>query len=196
MSARVISILVVAASVLGLAFALVSTSDYAQHLDRQMHELHCSFVPGAPASGDGDAACKAALFSPYSALFRGTYWGGVPVSLFAVGAFGFFAAFGLYLLLGRAPRVAYVFLALAGLGPLAASITMFVISLTRLHTFCKTCIGIYAASILLAVGAVLAALEARRPPASARPKSVVDPLAPTVHGVTPAARARAARELA
>ncbi|MFO0002032.1 MAG: hypothetical protein ACK559_12955, partial [bacterium] len=30
----------------GLLFSAVSTYDFAQHLDRQVHGLHCSFVPG------------------------------------------------------------------------------------------------------------------------------------------------------
>src|SRR5262249_19309822 len=81
----------VVAAALGLVFAVYSTYDYAQHLDRQMHAVHCSFIPGAPA-GTEDSACKAALFSPYSAIFRATWWGGIPISLFAVGAFSFFAA--------------------------------------------------------------------------------------------------------
>ena len=61
---------------------------------------------------------------PGSALFRATWWGGVPISLFAVGAFSFFAAFALYLLLSRerAPREAYLFLGIAGCGPVVASV--------------------------------------------------------------------------
>lgn len=160
---RTIAVVVTVAALLGLTFAAYSTHDYAQHLDRQVHAVHCSFIPGAPADGDGDNACKAALFSPYSALFRGTYWGGVPISLFAVGAFSFFAAFGAYLLIARerAPRIAYGFLGIAGLGPLAASIAMFVVSAVKIHAFCKLCVGIYVSSAALAAAAVLALLEYR-----------------------------------
>lgn len=161
--ARTIAILVTAAAVLGLVFAAYSTYDYAQHLDRQVHAVHCSFIPGAPASHEADNACKAALFSPYSAIFRATYWGGVPISLFAVGAFSFFAAFGAYLLAKRegVPRVAYAFLGIVGLSPLVASIVMFLISAIKLHSFCKLCVGIYVASIALAVAAVMALLHLR-----------------------------------
>jgi uncharacterized membrane protein len=155
--ARVLAIVALAAAALGLVFAIYSTYDYAQHLDRQMHAVHCSFIPGAPAATE-DNACKAALFSPYSAIFRGAYWGGIPISLFAIGAFSFFAAFAAYLLVARerAPRVAFLFLGIAGVGPLLASLVMFVISATKLHSFCKLCVGIYVSSLALAIAAVLA----------------------------------------
>jgi uncharacterized membrane protein len=147
------------ASFLGLVFAAYSTYDYAVHLDRQVHAIHCSFIPGAPASTDGDNPCKTALFSAYSALFRGTYWGGVPISLFALGAFCFFAAFALYLVMGgeRISKRAWPFLAAASLLPLAASIGMFFVSVTHLHTLCKLCVGIYVSSIVLAVSAFVGA---------------------------------------
>jgi uncharacterized membrane protein len=162
---RTIALITVVAAALGLIFAVYSTYDYAQHLDRQMHAVHCSFIPGAPASGE-DNACKTALFSPYSAIFRATFWGGIPISLFAVGAFGFFAALGAYLFAARArapARVALLVLAACGLAPLAASIAMFVVSATKLHSYCKLCVGIYVSSIALAVAAVLAFLVWRKP---------------------------------
>jgi uncharacterized membrane protein len=179
---RTIAIVALVAAALGLIFAVYSTYDYAQHLDRQMHSVHCSFIPGAPAGSD-DNACKAALFSPYSAIFRATWWGGIPISLFAVGAFSFFIAFATYLLVARerAPRVAYLFLAITGFGPVVASLVMFVISATKLHTFCKLCVGIYVSSIALAVASVLAFLHWRstRPvrPSEAEPPAPL-PLAP------------------
>jgi hypothetical protein len=158
---KLLALLVIGASVLGLTFAAYSTYDYGQHLDRQIHAIHCSFIPGAPVSDDADNPCKAALFSPYSALFRQSYWGGVPISLFALGAFCFFGGFGLYLFLAgdRAPKKAHLFLAGAGFTPLMASAVMFFISLTRLHEFCKICVGIYFSSSVLAVGAYFALRE-------------------------------------
>jgi hypothetical protein len=100
------------------------------------------------------------MYSPYSAIMRDKYWGGVPIALFAVGAFVFFVAFSLYLLLANrdAPRRAARFLGVLSLTPLAASILMFLVSLLKLGEFCKVCIGIYAASIALAVGGIAAAL--------------------------------------
>lgn len=162
-SARTIAIVVAAAAVIGLIFAVYSTYDYALHLDRQMHSVHCSFIPGAPADSD-DSACKAALFSPYAAIFRATYWGGIPISLFAVGAFAFYAAFAAYLFFARetAPRSAFAFLGISGFGPLLVSLVMFVISLTKLGSFCKLCVGIYVCSIALAVAAALSLIRFRR----------------------------------
>jgi uncharacterized membrane protein len=143
------------ASLLGLLFASYSTLDYASHLDRRLHDVHCSFIPGAAATGEAEA-CRAAMYSPYSALLKDQYWGGLPISLFALGAFCFFAAFSLYLLLSgeRAPRRAGGFFALVGVTPLLVSILMFTIALTQLGQLCKTCVGIYIASFLLAFGSV------------------------------------------
>jgi uncharacterized membrane protein len=151
------------ASALGLLFASYSTFDYANHLDRGLHDVHCSFIPGAPATDAADA-CRAAMYSPYSALLKQDYWGGIPISLFAVGAFAFFLAFAVYLLGrgGEAPRSAADFFGVVGVTPLLVSLGMLFISATRVGAFCKTCIGIYIASALLALGAGLAAWFHRR----------------------------------
>lgn len=145
-------------------FGGLSTLDYSKHLDRQVHGIHCSFIPGAAADASGENACRAAMYSPYSALFRDKYWGGVPISLFAVGAFAFFTAYTLWLLLSgpNAPRRAAQFFGPVSLTPLAASILMFTISALKLGQFCKTCVGIYGASVLLAIGGIGYMLEARR----------------------------------
>src|SRR5271154_7603121 len=95
--ARRAAIVAAVVAILALVFAAYSTYDYAAQLDRQVHAVHCSFIPGLPVSSDGDNPCKVALFSAYSAILRGTFWGGVPISLFAMGAFAFLFAFGLYL---------------------------------------------------------------------------------------------------
>jgi uncharacterized membrane protein len=173
------AVLALVASLLGFAFAASSTLDYVRHLDRQIHDIHCSFIPGLTTTAQGaDTACRVAMYSPYAALMRDRYWGGIPISLFALGAFAFFAAFSLYLLLAgpSAPRKSYQFLALAGVTPLLASLVMFIISAARLGQFCKTCVGIYIASALLAVAGIaaymedkrLAAVEASRPPRGVR----------------------------
>jgi uncharacterized membrane protein len=155
-NSRFPALLALIGSVLGLVFASYSTFDYAQHLDRRLHDVHCSFIPGAPATSEAEA-CRAAMYSPYSALLREQYWGGIPISLFALGAFTFFAGFSLYLLVagGRAPRKAVGFFALVSVTPLLVSIVMLTISLTRIGSLCKTCVGIYAASFLLALGGVM-----------------------------------------
>ncbi len=157
------------ASVLGLVFGGLSTLDYSKHLDRQVHDIHCSFVPGLAPGQGGESACRAAMYSPYSAIFRDKYWGGVPISLFAVGAFSFFAAYALYLLLAgpSAPRRAAQFFGAVSVTPLLVSGLMFAISALKLGQYCKTCVGIYVASALLAVGGIGVLLDARGGPAPA-----------------------------
>lgn len=140
-------------SLLGLLFASYSTMDYAEHLDRGLHDVHCSFIPGAPATDEAEA-CRAAMYSSYSAIFREAMWGGIPISLFALGAFAFFGGFALYLLVAgaRAPKQAVGFFAAASVTPLLVSLVMLTISVTKLGHLCKTCVGIYIASFLLACG--------------------------------------------
>ena len=159
---KVPAIIALVASGLGLLFASNSTLDYAAHLDRQLHDMHCSFIPGAQATSEAEP-CRAALYSPYSALFKDAYWGGIPISLFGLGAFCFFAAFSLYLLIAgeRVSRRTLGFFALIGLTPLCVSLLMFTISVTQIGTLCKTCVGIYLSSALLAFGAVTAWWSAR-----------------------------------
>ncbi|HMR75972.1 MAG TPA: vitamin K epoxide reductase family protein [Polyangiaceae bacterium] len=175
MKSRGFAILALLGALLGLVFALTSTLDYASHLDRRLHDVTCSFIPGAAATGEAEA-CRTAMYSPYAALLRDSYWGGIPISLFAVGAFCFFAGFAIYLAVAgqAAPRRAVLLFAGTGVTPALVSIGMFVISATRLGTFCKTCVGIYIASFVLAVAALLglATLSAKhatdrpRPPGS------------------------------
>ena len=43
-------IVVLVGALVGLFFAGVSTYDFVQHLDRQVHSLHCSFIPGMSAA--------------------------------------------------------------------------------------------------------------------------------------------------
>jgi uncharacterized membrane protein len=145
-------------------FASYSTLDYAHHLDRRLHEVHCSFIPGAPATAEGEA-CRAAMYSPYSAVMRDSLWGGIPISLFALGAFAFFAGFSVYLLLARerASRTGWAFFAAVSVTPLIVSIVMFTISVTKLGTVCKTCVGTYIASALVASGGILGLVASRKP---------------------------------
>jgi uncharacterized membrane protein len=168
---------------LGLIFGGLSSLDYVQHLDRQVHDVHCSYVPGLGAGATPDNACRVAMYSPYSALFRDQFWGGVPIALFAVGAFGFFAAFALYLLLaGRhAPRKAQIFLAVFSLSPVAVSILMGTIAALKLGHFCKTCVGIYASSAILAVAAIAGLFTDRAaPPRPAAPPPFRGGVSPTL----------------
>ncbi len=164
---------------LGLLFSAYSSLDYAEHLDRALHDIHCSYVPGASPTAEAEA-CRAAMYSAYGAVFREALWGGVPVGLFSLGAFSFFAGFALYLLIAgdRASTRAVQFFALLGVTPLIVSVMMFVVSLLELGTVCKTCVGIYIASILLAGGALAGLATLRHgPEALGRP--------PRPRGATP-----------
>jgi hypothetical protein len=180
---RIAAGLCLAGALLGIVFAAYSTGDYTAHLDRQMHAVHCSFIPGADVSSDEANPCKAALFSPYSALFRQTFWGGIPISLGAVGCFCFFLGLGAYLALGpaRASRRSVELLGMAAVFPLGASLVMFFISATQLHEFCKLCVGIYTSSALIAAAAVVGwralALEKKDGDAAGRPGGSVSVLA-------------------
>ncbi|MGE5186311.1 MAG: vitamin K epoxide reductase family protein [Acidobacteriota bacterium] len=149
-------IVVLVGAALGLVFAGVSTYDFVQHLDRQVHTLHCSFIPGM-GHGAGESGCQVAMMSPYSSVFRTKVWGGVPISLPAMAVFAFILCYSVDLLLSKRkddPR-STGFLALACALPAAMSLLMGTISLTKLGTACKLCIGIYVASALCLTGAIV-----------------------------------------
>ncbi len=150
------TLLALIGSLLGLTFAALSSTDYAAHLDRGVHDLHCSLIIGAPPTSDAEA-CRAAMYSPYSAVLKDKLWGGLPISLFALGAFAFFAGFALYLLLAgtRVKRASLILFGLTALTPFMASALMFTISMVKLGSLCKVCVGIYISSTLLAISGAL-----------------------------------------
>ncbi|HSN91498.1 MAG TPA: vitamin K epoxide reductase family protein, partial [Anaeromyxobacteraceae bacterium] len=155
--------LALAGALVGALFSAVSTSDFMQHLDRQVHAIHCSFLPGA-AREVAESGCRTAMMSPYSSFFRETLWGGVPVSLWALAVFAFLAyRAALLLWRGRATSgETKVLLAAAGL-PVAVSVLYGVLSVAKLDVLCKVCVGVYAASALTFVGALLAHRAADAP---------------------------------
>lgn len=159
---RLPAILGTVGAAMGLFFAAFSTHDYAQHLDRQLHGTHCSFIPGLADAAGGANACTAAMYSPYSALFRTKYWGGVPISLFALGAFAFFLAWSITLLTAgnAASKRNWQTFGVAAFTPGMVSLLMFFISLTKLDGFCKLCVGMYTSSLILAVGGGIALWKA------------------------------------
>jgi uncharacterized membrane protein len=164
-------IVVLVGALAGLVFAGLSTYDFARHLDRQVHSVSCSFIPGADRQLGG-SGCEAAMMSSYSSVLRGTVWGGIPISLPAMSVFAFILFFGADLALGRRQhdRRATGFLALATALPAAASVVMAIVSLTQLGTVCKVCAMIYAASAACLTGAlVLWRGAAAGAPAPARP---------------------------
>lgn len=148
-------ILVLVGAALGLVLAGLSTYDFVQHLDRQVHSVHCSFIPGLGKEA-GESGCQVAMMSPYSSVFRTAVWGGIPISLPAMAVFAFILMFAIDLALTRRQfdSRATGFLALACALPAATSIVMLIISLTKLGTTCKLCVGIYIASTACLVGAL------------------------------------------
>lgn len=166
MPGRVHIAILVVACLIGLAFASVSTFDFAQHLDRQVHDLHCSFIPGQrTATTEGAAAgCQVTLMSPYSSMLRATVWGGIPISLPAMAVFAFLAFRGLDLLgrEGLARRRAAGFLFAASAIPVIASAVMGAIAMVELEAACKLCIGIYGASLVTFLAAGLAFASIRK----------------------------------
>ncbi|MEE2787130.1 MAG: hypothetical protein VX589_07300, partial [Myxococcota bacterium] len=68
-----------AASIFGIVLASQSTSDFVAHLDRAVHAMHCSVVPGGEAD-IGESGCRTVMLSPYSSWFRDRYWGGIPIA--------------------------------------------------------------------------------------------------------------------
>jgi len=154
---------VVAAALLGATFSAVSTADFTQFLDRQVHGLHCSFVPGAGREL-GESGCRTVLMSPYSSYFRDRIWGGIPVALWALAVFSYLVArAGAPLLRGHTSRKEAGFLVAATGLPLGMSVLYFALSL-QVGATCKVCVGMYVSSIAAFVAAVLAW---RQTPASA-----------------------------
>jgi len=152
-------------SAAGLLFASVSTYDFVAHLDRQVHGLHCSLLPGiGTPDASGTSGCHVTLMSPYSSVLRESIWGGIPISLPAMAVFAFLLFWGAMLALtGRArDERATAFYAAATGVPALTSLVMAIISLSALDALCKVCLGIYLSSLLCVVGAVLTWSAARR----------------------------------
>lgn len=157
MRPRPFTIVFLLAAAAGLFFTGWSTADFVAQLDRQVHSIHCSFVPGLDTTdATGSSGCHVTMMSPYSSVLRSALWGGLPISLPGMGVFAFLLFRGLDLLLnGREnDRGATGFVALAAVLPLLTSLVMGYISLVTLGAACKLCIGTYIASTV----AFLAAL--------------------------------------
>lgn len=162
---RLMAALVVVAAAAGCFFSGFSAYDSVQHLDRDVHGLHCSFVPGfGRAVTDATSGCHVMMMSPYSSVFRQHVWGGIPIAILAMSVFAFLLYWSLTLAArGRlGDRRATGFLLTATLLPLGASCGMAAVAITVLHAVCKLCVGIYAASVLAFVGALVLWLCARR----------------------------------
>ena len=157
--------LAAAAAGWGAFLAGLSTRDFVLHLDRQVHAVHCSLVPGA-AADVGATGCKTAMLSPYSSLFRESLWGGLPISLLGLAVFAFLAARAVHLALSpsRTRRDA-LFFVLAALVPVGSSAVYGTISMLELGEICELCLGMYVASGLILLFGLVAL--ARAPKAAA-----------------------------
>jgi uncharacterized membrane protein len=141
-------------------FAGVSSYDFIAHLDRQVHAITCSIVPGLGAKdASGTSGCHAVLMSPYSSVLRELTWGGIPIALPALGVFVFLLFRAVDLLLRKqVTRQELAFLIAAATLPVLTSIVYSIISLTMIGTFCKVCVGIYVSSLGVFVAAIAAHL--------------------------------------
>jgi uncharacterized membrane protein len=160
-------VVVLAFALVGVAFSAVSTYDFVEHLDRQVHSIHCSFLPGA-GSDYGESGCRVVMLSPYSSFFRQSLWGGIPVALWSLAVFAFLAwRAGALLWRGGANRRETAFLVAAFGLPVLMSLVYGYLAMAELDAVCKVCVGIYLASF----GGLAAALWAhlRAAPAVAGP---------------------------
>jgi uncharacterized membrane protein len=153
---------------LGVAFSAVSTYDFVAHLDRQVHSISCSFIPGLAEAGTGNASgCYAVMMSPYSSVLRDATWGGIPIALPSLSVFAFLAFFGIALILKKNAELKPAHLAFAVAAaalPTVVSIVFWIIAVKAVGAVCKNCVGIYISSFGALVAAVAAfAVSARRP---------------------------------
>jgi len=175
-------------------FASASTLDFVQHLDRQVHELHCSFVPGLVEPDEESTGCQVTLLSPYSSVMRTSLWGGIPISLPAMAVFAFLGFRAIELSFADATRrktMAAIALVTTAV-PVLASVVMGYLAFTKLHAACKLCIGIYASSGVALVMAVAALLAARAEARAAVPAPVaVDQYGQPIAAATPSPKTAA-----
>jgi uncharacterized membrane protein len=157
-SPRKTLILLAAFALAGVIFAGVSSYDFIAHLDRQVHAITCSIMPGiGPKDISGESGCHTVLMSPYSSVLRDLTWGGIPIALPALGVFAFLLFRAVDLLLRkRMVRGETGFMVAATALPVLTSIIYSIISATQIGTFCKVCVGIYASSLGVFVAAIAA----------------------------------------
>jgi uncharacterized membrane protein len=149
------ALLALAGALVGALFSALSATDFMQHLDRQVHAIHCSFIPGA-AKEIAESGCRTVMMSPYSSFLREQLWGGIPIALWSLAVFAFLAYRAALLAWRRAATSgeATVLFAAAGL-PVVMSVAYGVLSVAKLDALCKVCVGIYAASAVTFAGALL-----------------------------------------
>lgn len=154
---RPFTILFLVAAACGMFFAGMSTWDFIAHLDRDVHDVTCSFIPGLLASDtSASSGCHVTMMSPYSSVLRTTVWGGIPIALPGLAVFAFLMFRGLDLVFNRREddKRATTFLLLATVLPALTSVVMGYLSMVELGAACKLCIGIYISSFVALAAAV------------------------------------------
>lgn len=156
---RVPLALLLVAALFGCWFAGTSTSDFVEHLDREVHKIHCSYNPTAEVESTIESPCRTVMLSPYSSWFRQDYWGGIPVSLWAIAVFAFLAYRAAHLLIrGRPVRSEGLFLFAATLLPAGMSGMYYWLAVSKVGAICKVCLGIYWSSGFAALFGLMALL--------------------------------------
>ena len=159
-------------ALVGVVFAGISTSDFISHLDRQVHSIHCSFIPGG-GKVIGESGCRTVMMSPYSSLFRTLMWGGLPISLLALAVFSYLAARALdFLRRKQVTRTETSFLLAGTVLPLGMSVIYGLISAIEIGTVCKLCVGVYVASTGMFISAFAAHIKTEKRPTIYSDRSV------------------------
>lgn len=145
-AARVLFFVVAVAAFLGVVFSMISTTDFIEHLDRQVHSIHCSFIPGAKAEV-GDNGCRTVMMSPYSSVLRTSMWGGIPIALLSVAVFAYLFMRALALGLSKKVSKHEALFLVVGTGlPVLMSVIFGTIAINEIGAVCKMCVGVYASS--------------------------------------------------
>jgi uncharacterized membrane protein len=147
-------------SLIGIMFSMTSTSDFISHLDRQVHSIHCSILPGAKAEV-GESGCRTVMMSPYSSVLRSSMWGGIPISLLSVATFAYLLMRSLSFALSKSTTKKHTMFLIAATGlPVLMSIIYGSIAYSQLGAACTVCIGIYVVSGLMFFTAIFAHINA------------------------------------
>ncbi len=156
-------------AVLGTLFSGVSTSDFISHLDRQVHSIHCSFLP--VGNGElGESGCRTVMMSPYSSFFKASMWGGLPISLLSLAVFAYLIMrIAQFIVAKEVSKRETLFLLAAATLPALMTIVYAYIAISKLDAVCKLCVGVYTSSALVFVGALLAHVNAAPNPSRASP---------------------------
>ena len=67
---RIAAVATVVIALAGLFFASYATLDFAEHLDRQVHGIHCSFLPGVQEATAESTPCRRTGVS----VTKGQHW--------------------------------------------------------------------------------------------------------------------------